>query len=85
MVLKYRYQDLPLQDPTKFSQIGIFGLKTNHLATLLDFINYSLTNFPTIAAIMSTLPPLRFGSKKRINQVFVVTRLTTTRRSDVSF
>jgi hypothetical protein len=27
-------QDFPLQDPQKFSQIGIFGLKTNHLATL---------------------------------------------------
>jgi hypothetical protein len=24
-----------LQDPPKFTQIGIFGLKTNHLATLL--------------------------------------------------
>jgi hypothetical protein len=28
------YQDFPLQDPPKFIQIGIFGLKTNHLATL---------------------------------------------------
>jgi hypothetical protein len=26
---------LPLQDPPKFTQIWIFGLKTNHLATLL--------------------------------------------------
>jgi hypothetical protein len=26
-----------LQDPPKFSQIWIFGLKTNHLATLEDF------------------------------------------------
>jgi hypothetical protein len=25
---------LPLQDPPKFTQIWIFGLKTNHLATL---------------------------------------------------
>jgi hypothetical protein len=24
-----------LQDPAKFTQIGIFGLKTNHLATLV--------------------------------------------------
>jgi hypothetical protein len=24
-----------LQDPPKFSQIGIFGFKTNHLATLI--------------------------------------------------
>jgi hypothetical protein len=29
------YQHLPLQDPTKFTLIWIFGLKTNHLATLL--------------------------------------------------
>jgi hypothetical protein len=28
------YQHLPLQDPPKFSQIWIFGSKTNHLATL---------------------------------------------------
>jgi hypothetical protein len=35
MVIKYLYQFFPLQDPPKFTQIGIFGLKTNHLATLL--------------------------------------------------
>jgi hypothetical protein len=29
------YQRFPLQDPPKFTQIGIFGLKTNHLATLV--------------------------------------------------
>jgi hypothetical protein len=29
------YQQRPLQDPVKFTQIGIFGLKTYHLATLL--------------------------------------------------
>jgi hypothetical protein len=29
------YQHLPLQDPPKFTLIGIFGLKTNHLATLI--------------------------------------------------
>jgi hypothetical protein len=27
------YQHLPSQHPSKFTQIGIFGLKTNHLAT----------------------------------------------------
>jgi hypothetical protein len=31
MVIK----DFPLIDPPKFTQIGIFGLKTNHLATLV--------------------------------------------------
>jgi hypothetical protein len=30
------YQHFPLQDPPKFTQIGIFGLKTNHLATLCE-------------------------------------------------
>jgi hypothetical protein len=29
------YQDFQLLDPPKFTQIGIFGSKTNHLATLL--------------------------------------------------
>jgi hypothetical protein len=28
------YQQLPFEGPLKFTQIGIFGLKTNHLATL---------------------------------------------------
>jgi hypothetical protein len=31
------YQNLPLQEPPKFTQIGIFVLKTNHLATLLSY------------------------------------------------
>jgi hypothetical protein len=30
------FQHLPLQDPPKLTQIGIFGLKRNHLATLTD-------------------------------------------------
>jgi hypothetical protein len=29
------YQHFPLKDPPKFTQIGIFGLKICHLATLL--------------------------------------------------
>jgi hypothetical protein len=29
------YQHFPWQDPPKFTQVGIFGLKINHLATLL--------------------------------------------------
>jgi hypothetical protein len=28
----------PLQNPPKFTQIGIFGLKTNHLATCFSLI-----------------------------------------------
>jgi hypothetical protein len=27
--------NLPLQDPTKFTQIAIFGLKIDHMATLV--------------------------------------------------
>jgi hypothetical protein len=29
-------QDFPLQEPPKCTQIGIFGLKTNHLAALVS-------------------------------------------------
>jgi hypothetical protein len=29
-----KYQHLPSQDHPKFTQIGIFGFKINHLATL---------------------------------------------------
>jgi hypothetical protein len=29
------YQHFPLQGPPKFTQIRIFGLKINHLATLM--------------------------------------------------
>jgi hypothetical protein len=30
------YQHFPLQGPSKYTQIDIFGLKINHLATLTD-------------------------------------------------
>jgi hypothetical protein len=30
------YQHLPLQDPPKFTQIGIFGMKICHLATVVE-------------------------------------------------
>jgi hypothetical protein len=33
------YQNLPLQDSKKFTQIGIFGLKISHVATLLVTLN----------------------------------------------
>jgi hypothetical protein len=35
MALKYTYKHLPSQDRPKFTQIVIFGLKINHLATQL--------------------------------------------------
>jgi hypothetical protein len=38
------YQHLPLQDPPKFTQIWIFGLKTNHLATLLQSVFWNSKN-----------------------------------------
>jgi hypothetical protein len=50
MAIKYKngckiYQHLPLQDPPKFTQIWIFGLKRNHLATLIDGIKNPEVNF----------------------------------------
>jgi hypothetical protein len=33
MAKQYMYQHLPLQDPSKFTQIGVSGLKKYHLAT----------------------------------------------------
>jgi hypothetical protein len=30
------YQHLPLQEPPKFTQLVIFGLKINHLATQVE-------------------------------------------------
>jgi hypothetical protein len=37
------YQQLQIQDPPKFTQIGVFGLKTNHLATLRESLFLPLT------------------------------------------
>jgi hypothetical protein len=34
MTLKYVHQHFPISGPPKFTQIGILGLKRNHLATL---------------------------------------------------
>jgi hypothetical protein len=36
MAIKYLYQYFPIQGPPKFTQIGIFGLKRNHLATAIE-------------------------------------------------
>jgi hypothetical protein len=33
------YHHLPLQEPPIFTQIGIFGLKLNHLATLIKWLH----------------------------------------------
>jgi hypothetical protein len=37
-------QHLPLQDPPKFTQTGVFGLKMSHLATLHRWVKLSLEN-----------------------------------------
>jgi hypothetical protein len=37
-VCRYVHQHFPSQEPKKFAQIGIFGLKMYHLATLLGFV-----------------------------------------------
>jgi hypothetical protein len=41
------YQNLSLQDPPKFTQIGIFGLKIYHLATLFQstWMVFQMTDF----------------------------------------
>jgi hypothetical protein len=64
------YQHLPLQDPTKFTQIGIFVLKKCHLATLLQ--NRFVHNLAPVFARTSTLsarssgdPEARLRSRKQ--------------------
>jgi hypothetical protein len=48
VTIKYTYHHFTLQDPPNFSQIWIFGLKTNHLATLLSQRQKKLNLFSTI-------------------------------------
>jgi hypothetical protein len=49
-------QHFPLQDPPKFTQIDIFGLKIFHLATLIDkFFNFQLVG----SSISGSGPMLR--------------------------
>jgi hypothetical protein len=50
------YQYLPLQDPPKCTQIGIFGLKINHLATLLLFAASMSLRKLICAHLCSTFP-----------------------------
>jgi hypothetical protein len=37
------YQNFPFQGPPKYTQIGIFGLKINHLATLCQLTKTLMT------------------------------------------
>jgi hypothetical protein len=36
------YQHFPFQGPPKFTKIGIFGLKINHLATLVIIVRNNI-------------------------------------------
>jgi hypothetical protein len=53
MVIKYTNK---FQGPPKFTQVGIFGLKTNHLATLVQtdvaFSFYARSGTPFIKKIV---------------------------------
>jgi hypothetical protein len=40
------FQHFTIQGPPKYTQIGIFGLKRNHLATLLQTDRFGLPRFP---------------------------------------
>jgi hypothetical protein len=55
------YNDFPLQDPPKFTQIGIFGLKICHLATLY-YNAPALKHFPTLCLLHLTLVPGSSGN-----------------------
>jgi hypothetical protein len=50
------YQHLPLHDPPKYNQIGIFGLKIYHLATLANsldlFCSFFKTTTPSIIKVV---------------------------------
>jgi hypothetical protein len=50
------YQHLPLQDPPKLTQIWIFGLKTNHLATLAPTRCYVSLSVPSMSTPTCRLP-----------------------------
>jgi hypothetical protein len=57
-------QHLPLQDPPKFTQIWIFVLKINHLATL------ELNTFSRLQSVVSQFAD--FGPCPEKKNVFVV-------------
>jgi hypothetical protein len=51
------YHHFPFQGPSKFTQTGIFGLKTNHLATLpkISATSVILKKKKTIAPIVKNV------------------------------
>jgi hypothetical protein len=50
-----------LQDLPTFTQIGIFGLKTNHLATLLKVGNFSLVPLKQLQIVSLGAASLKNG------------------------
>jgi hypothetical protein len=48
------YQHLPIADPPKFTQIWIFGLKTNHLATL-SFVGEGLLRINALSILLLSI------------------------------
>jgi hypothetical protein len=50
VVIKYVYQHFPFQGPPKFTPIGIWGSKLNHLASLALHM-YSADGSPTHGAL----------------------------------
>jgi hypothetical protein len=39
------HQQFPLQDPPKCNRIAVFGLKMNHLATLVGILLFGIISF----------------------------------------
>jgi hypothetical protein len=63
------YQRLPLQDPPKFTQICIFGLKMHHLATPGGSRRYTVICFVQITMLIAeqSLPVTRARSQALMN------------------
>jgi hypothetical protein len=55
------YHHLPLQGPPKFTQVSIFGFKTNHLATLIWAIFFRRKMRPTPKTIAQFSPRTESG------------------------
>jgi hypothetical protein len=70
-----RYQPLQIQGPPKFTQIGNFGFKVNHLATLRERNDHCLDNIESTRSkdtffertlnlrLLSTTPPFKIKKK----------------------
>jgi hypothetical protein len=61
------YQHLPLHDPQKLTQVGIFGLKIFHLATLLWKTAPSLYTQKRALPLLTNIPPKHSDTYVRNN------------------